>query len=324
MDSRLNSGGRRTATQDNVARLSRLARERADEQARRIPWRRLDETRKRYIEWQEFCLWVRAIVEAEDAMPDWLSLVVEQRCPGFLRAQNGNASSRLLGLRLEDWIDEHMFCFARDEGWFNALQFYAVRDPRYQQAEVCWSECVKKWLQAKPIRYPSFEEWQALASTCDETAHLVPEQQRTQASTKLVDRHRLAEAVAQYIEWEALAYWAAPALESEEPLPDVVRKEFEQRCPGFLSPAETSRATKRKANSWEELMAWVADQFFADAKTEGWIDAILIGVRRHPRAIRTMEYADRGDESRGSDVPVPYPSFDDWRNAADSHVEVPD
>lgn len=313
------------ASAGDVARLSRHARKRADEQARRIPWRHLDETRKRYIEWQEFCLWVRAIVEAEGEMPDWLSPLIDQRCPGFLRAENGKTSARPLSLRLEDWIDEHIFGFVSDEGWFNALRFYAVRDPRYQRAEVCWSECVNKWSQAKPIRYLSFEEWQALASTCDETAHLVPEQQRAQACLKLVDRHRLEEAVAQYMEWEALAYWAAPALERDERLPEVVRDELEQRCPGFLS-AETDRsmASKRTTKTWEDLMAWIADQFFADAKAEGWFDAILISVRRHPRAVRTRDYADHWDESRDSSLPVPYPSFDDWRNAADAYVEAPD
>jgi hypothetical protein len=313
----------------NVARLSRLARERADAQARHIPWQRLLDTRNQYLDWQEFYLWARAIMEVEKSIPDWLAEILRQRCPGFLDvvAPMGSkvAQARHDYLRLEDWIDQHIFGCARDEGWFNALQFYAVRDPRYQRAEVCWSECVKKWSQAKPIRYPTFEEWLALASTCDETAHLVPEQQRAQGSVKMVERHRLEEAVAQYIDWEAVAYWATPALESEEPLPDEVRNELEQRCPNFLSRAmETPTVTKRTSTTWEELMAWVAHQFFADARAEGWFDAILIGVRRHPRAIRTMEYADHCDESRGSSVPVPYPTFEEWRKEADSYVEAPD
>ena len=46
-----------------MAQLERLARERADEQARRIPWQRLLDTRNEYIGWQEFYLWVRSILE---------------------------------------------------------------------------------------------------------------------------------------------------------------------------------------------------------------------------------------------------------------------
>ena len=39
-------------------------------------------------------------------------------------------------------------------------------------------------------------------------------------------------------------------------------------------------------------MIWIGDHYFQDAKTDGWSDAILIQVRSHLRAIRTMEFAD--------------------------------
>ena len=309
---------KRPLTRNTAAQVQRLAQERADEQARRIPWHRLDDTRKQYVDWQEFCLWVRSILEAEGGMPEWLSTTVDQRCPGFLQAESGKASTGPPGLRLEDWMDEHIFGFARKEGWFNAVQFYAIRDPRYQRAEVCWSECVKNWAQARPIRYPSFEEWQAMAAACDETAHLVPEQQRARASAKLVDRERLEEAIARYIDWQAFAYWARPALERGLPIPGQVNKELESRCPDFVAQS----AGKIRAESiWEDLMAWIAERFFTDAKAGGWFDAVLVGARQHPRAIRTMEYADHWDEIRGPNLPVPYPSFDDWRRDADAYVE---
>ena len=225
-----------------------------------------------------------------------------------------------MALRLEDWIDEHIFGFARKEGWFNAVQFYAVRDPRYQRAEVCWSEYAEKWAQTRPIRYPSFEEWRAMAAACDETAHLVSEQRKAQASAKLVDRGRLEQAISCHIDWEAFAYWARPALEHGQPVSGEVNEEFERRCPDFLE--QLVRTGKlRPESAWEELMAWIAERFFADAKKEGWFEAILVGVERHPRAIRTMEYADHCDEIRGPNLPVPYPSFDDWRRDADAYVE---
>jgi hypothetical protein len=309
----------RPPDRESAARLQRYAQERADEQARRIPWQQLHQTRQQYLDWQEFCLWVRAIIEAEGSMPAWLFSIVDQRCPGFLPIDTEKTSNRPLSLRLEDWIGEHIFGFATKEGWFNAVEFYAVRDPRYQRAEVCWSECVKKWRHARPIRYPSFEEWQAMAAACDETAHLVREQRKAQASAKLVDRERLEGAIARYIDWEAFAYWARPALERGRPIPTEVNEELERRCPGFLAQ---SFAGKIRAESvWEDLMAWIAERFFADAKAEGWFDAILVGVQQHPRAIRTMEYADHCNEMRDPNLPVPYPSFDDWRRDADSYVE---
>ena len=311
---------KRPPTRNTASQLQRLAQERAYEQARRISWRCLDDTRKQYVDWQEFCLWVRSIIEAEGGMPEWLSTVVGQRCPGFLQAENGKTSTRPLGLRLEDWMDEYVFGLAKKEGWFNAVQFYAVRDPRYQRAEVCWAECVKNWTQARPIRYPSFEEWQAMAAASDETAHLVPEQRKAQASANLVDRERLQEVIMRYIDWEAFAYWARPALECGLPIPREVNEELERRCPGFLEQC-ASAGKIRAESSREDLMAWIAERFFTNARAEGWFDSILAGVRQHPRAIRTMEYADHWEEIIGPNLPVPYPSCDDWRMDADAYVE---
>jgi hypothetical protein len=70
-----------------VARVQRLARERADAEARRIPWQRLLDTRNQYIDWQEFYLWVRSILEVENRIPDWLVEILDERCPGFV--ENG-------------------------------------------------------------------------------------------------------------------------------------------------------------------------------------------------------------------------------------------
>ena len=170
---------------DPTARLQRAARERADEQARRVPWQRLLAVRRQYIGWQEFYLWVRSVLEVEDRIPDWLVEVLNDRCKGFLETEKAlppkATKTRPLALRLEDWIDDHIFGFAKEEGWFSAVTYYAIREPRYQRAEVCWSECVEKWNKAKPIRYPSFEEWKAMAAQCDETARLTARERKAMA-----------------------------------------------------------------------------------------------------------------------------------------------
>jgi hypothetical protein len=309
---------------DSTARLQRAARERADEQARLIPWQRLHEVRNQYIEWQEFYLWARSILSVEGRIPDWLVEVLNDRCKGFLEKEKA-VKTRPLPLRLEDWIDDHVFGFAKQEGYFFAITYYAIRDPRYQRAEACWSECVEKWKEAKPIRYPSLEEWKILAQQCDETAHLVAWERTARASAKLVGPDRLAEAVAHYMDYEALAYWARPALEGGSELPAEVVCELERRCPRYLDARlkASEKASRGSSQGWEHLMLWIADQFFKDAKIEGWFDAILVQVRSHPRAIRTMEYADHCDEVWGSQIPELYPPFADWREEADSYIEPP-
>jgi hypothetical protein len=322
----LKEGGRGTVSQ-SADRLQRFARERADEQARRMPWQLLLEARNRYIDWQEFYLWVRSILEVENRIPNWLVKTLDTHCPGFLENENRPrltaGEMRQLSLCLEDWIDEYIFGFAKQEGWFNAITYYAVRDPRYQRAEVCWSECVGNWKKATPIRYPSFTEWQAIAAQCDETAHLTARERKARASARLVHPHRLVEAVTRYVDYEALAYWARPALESRSEYPAEVVRELERRCPGYLKTWSTARADGAcgPVRDWEDLMLWIGDHFFEDAKAEGWFDAILLQVRSHSRAIRTMEFADHCSELWGLELPNPYTPFLCWRGDADSYVE---
>ena len=249
--------------------------------------------------------------------------------PGFLEGQRAlagkAAKTRPLHLRLEDWICDNIFDLARQEGWFFAVTYYAVRDPRYQRAEVCWSECVKEWKKGKPVRYPSFEEWRVLAAQCDETAHLTAGERKARSSAKLVHPDRLAQASARYMDYEALAYWARPALESSSELPTDVAREIERRCPGYLRSRSTvnEQTSSGSAEGCERLMLWAGDHFFQDAKSEGWFDAILIQVHNHPRAIRTMEFADHCDEVWSSRLPEPYPPLADWRREADQYVESP-
>ena len=165
-----------------------------------------------------------------------------------------------------------------------------------------------------------------MAAQCDETAHLVARERKARSSLKLVDPDRLARAVARYIDWEAFAYWARPELERESRPPAEVASVLERRCPGFLSASIKARQRDYGCDSQplQRLMLWIADHCFQDAQTEGWFDAILVHVRSHPRAIRTMEYADHCDELWSSEMPHPYPSFEDWRRDADLYVDLDD
>ena len=125
---------------DSTARLQRAARERADEEARRIPWQRLYEVRNQYIDWQEFNLWARSILEVEERIIDWLAEILQNRCPGFLETEKAlppkAAKTRPLVLRLEDWIEDHVFGLAKQEGSFFASTYYAVRDLEQSKSAV--------------------------------------------------------------------------------------------------------------------------------------------------------------------------------------------
>jgi len=310
--------------------LQRAARERADNEARHVPWQQLLEARNHYIDWQEFYLWVRSILEVEHRLPASLREVLDDRCPGFLEREERDAdrfaSKRPLHLCLEDWIEDEVFGSTKKKGWFNAVAYYAIRDPRYQKAEACWSECVKKWKRVKPIRYPSFDEWRNIAAKCDSTVHLSAGERKSRASLPRVDPDRLADAVSRYIDWEAFAYWARPVLENSPQLPGEVWSELRRRCPGFVEALarEAKLSLRNRAQPWDRLITWIADHFFRDAQNEGWFEDILTQARDHPRAIRTMEYADDCDEVGRFHAPKSYPSFQEWRKQADSYLPPTD
>jgi len=312
----------------SVIRIEQLARERAEQQARRVPWQHLHEACNQYIEWQEFFLWVRSIIESEGGIPSWLAPVLDERCPGFLptakELQPKGIRTRPLALRLEDWIEEHAFVVAKDQGWFNAITYYSARDPRYQRAEVCWSECVKQWKRNKPLQYPSFEEWSVMASKCDETAHLLPRERKARSSLKHAHPERLSQAVSRYLDLEALSHWAQLASDHCSELPDEVVAELNHRYPGFLGTCSQDR--KRDSGTlpaaFEQLLNWGIEHCFHDAKAEGWFDAVLLQAHNHARAIRTSEYAEHCRELwMSAKGPDPFPPFEQWRHDADCYIE---
>jgi hypothetical protein len=53
------------------------------QQSLKTPWRNLADECEQMIEWRSFALWVRAIIEAERSLPQWLREAIDQRCPGF-------------------------------------------------------------------------------------------------------------------------------------------------------------------------------------------------------------------------------------------------
>ena len=100
----------------------------------------------------------------------WLREVLDDRCPGFLenadRTAEGSASTRPLHFCLEDWIEHKVFGSAKRDNWFNAVAYYAIRDPRYQRAEVCWAKAGAKKITEKKRAITSRMEQLLMQNAC--------------------------------------------------------------------------------------------------------------------------------------------------------------
>lgn len=117
------------------------------------------------IEWRAFAYWVRLIVTTEGRVSTTMKNTLEARCPGFLaRASEAEGDPVSLWLRLVSWIDEHIFGYAKSEGWSHALGYYTARDPRSNQIEHYWLHCENAWKRSRPAALPTFEEWRQAAA----------------------------------------------------------------------------------------------------------------------------------------------------------------
>ena len=115
-------------SEELVLRVQRQAQERAAELARRVPWQVLLEARNQYLESQEFYYWARSIMESEECIPDWLSIRLDEMCPGFIAAERLSATKHpkdvhLAPIRRGQWIDEHILASQRRAGGFPRLLF---------------------------------------------------------------------------------------------------------------------------------------------------------------------------------------------------------
>lgn len=145
-------------------RGQQLVRRQARRQLLRVTARRFQKAQQKYLEWEAFSLWVRAIIEVEGHPPAWMLEILEKRCPGFLRPEEGHTRTRRresspLAYRLLEWIHNHMFSDAKREGWLDALMFHAVREPRSRRTWAYWQQCEGEWKRKRPRSYPSFEQW---------------------------------------------------------------------------------------------------------------------------------------------------------------------
>ncbi len=155
---------KRSKFEQAKSKLSRQAQRIAQGQARIPAPERLSEAITDYVEWHAFAYWTRLISETEGSVSAGLQQILEERCPGFLASAAENAKRRpkepeFLWLRLISWIDDQIFAFAKAEGWFDTLSYYAARDPRMDKLFAYWQECDMTWKDRRPAVLPAFADW---------------------------------------------------------------------------------------------------------------------------------------------------------------------
>ena len=301
-----------------VLNVRRDSKQKAWQEALLVPWHQLAESATAFAEWHMFILWVRAIAETADQVPEIVRSALQSRCSGFLEFHSRERKDSLpLWKSLEEWVTDRFFAKARADGWFDALMYYAYKDLRTEQAWTTWERTKADWRHTPPPRWPSAEEWTAEVLATRSLAHPGTDMARAVEALGRVEAGRLHNAATDLLESRALALWADCVSKPGQPLQELVLTELRTRYPG-LPPVSCSDAV------WTPPLFFLlirlgASSWRGTARAEGWYPALRYQVVHHPRYQRLIHYRQRCHDEWSQARPHFYPSFVDWLSAADAY-----
>ncbi|HWB84460.1 MAG TPA: hypothetical protein VG675_09995 [Bryobacteraceae bacterium] len=112
------------------------------------------------LESRALALWVDALTEPGQPLDEAVSTELRNRCPGLLPPSgSGPMWARSLFSRLLRFGESSWRGAARSEGWYAALRYEVVHNPRYQRLIHYNQRCHDEWSRTRPKCYPSFSEW---------------------------------------------------------------------------------------------------------------------------------------------------------------------
>jgi hypothetical protein len=124
----------------------------------------------------------------------------------------------------------------------------------------------------------------------------------------LVPWPQLEAAVLEYIDWHSFVLWVRAVAEAAGELPDRLRSELCDRCPGFLESVNA-----RNRSLWKSLDEWITASRFAAAKDGGWFDALMYYAYAHLRFEQAWTLWARSSRAWEKQHPAQWPTFAEWR-----------
>jgi hypothetical protein len=296
--------------------VRRDGKQRALQQALLVPWPLLADSAATFAEWHMFILWVRAVTETADQLPQIVRSALQSRCPGFLECYRRERKEDLpLWRSLEEWVAARFFAKAKGEGWFDALMYYAYKDLRTEQAWTSWERTKSDWRHTPPPRWPTSEEWTAEVIATRSLAHPGTEKARAVEALGRVESGRLRNAAADLLESRALALWADCVSKAGQPLEESVLTELRTRYPSLPSGSDAVWAPPL----FSRLVRFGESSWRVTARAEGWYAALRYHVVHHPRYQRLIHYWQRCHDEWSQARPKSSPPFSDWLATADAY-----
>jgi hypothetical protein len=305
-------------TANLVLNLRRDRKQAALRGALLVPWQQLADGAAAFAEWHLIILWVRAITETAEQLPQIVRVALQSRCPGFLESQSREQKDSLpVWKSLEEWVTAHQFATASAEGWFDALMYYAYKDLRTEQAWTTWERTKADWRQVTPVKWPTLEQWTSEVLATRSLACPGTEKARAVRALAAVEGSRLNQAVTELLESRAFVLWVDAVSKPGQPLREAVENELRDRYLGLLPASEVGPLWIRSLFTG---LIRVGESSWRDAaRTEGWHAALRYEVVHHPRYQRLIHYNQRCHDEWSNNPPMSYPSFAEWLGSADGY-----
>jgi hypothetical protein len=130
----------------------------------------------------------------------------------------------------------------------------------------------------------------------------------------LVPWRRLEESASAYADWHIFALWVRSIAEFQDPLPEMVLTALEARCPGLLDAEQRERqaSPRQQRLLWHSLEDWIGVHQFAEAKAEGWFDAVMYYAYKDLRTEKAWTLWKRTKNARIPGRPAQWPAFGQW------------
>jgi hypothetical protein len=135
---------------------------------------------------------------------------------------------------------------------------------------------------------------------------------------RLVARHRLDEAIAEFLEWRAFSYWLRLWVETDGSVSESLAAKLRERCPGFLEyAAEYARQHPAEQEFlWLRFLEWTDEKIFQAPTAQGWRHALGYYATRDPRMDQLRAYWKHCHQAWKLQPPTIRPSFENWRASA--------
>ena len=307
-------------------RVRHQTEQRALDQARRVPWRRLAEATEEYTDWQVFTLWLRAVVEAAGNIPAMVAQEMESRTPQLLgrirpaieaAVKNGNGAGCRIWQDVSGWAETNVFIGAAQAGWLDAARYFSSMSLRSMQAWSHWEDIDRQWRAATPPHFPNYEQWQCEVAAVARLSNPGSIAQRVLDSVRSVSEAEWSKLLNGFSDLMAFSLWLELVLDIEGPTSRLVSKELADRYSGF----KASRTIRSKAVV-RDLNQWALDSALGIADQEQLLTALRFHVRHHPAYPTIRSYALHCHGVWAVEYPDHLPSFEEWRKAADAYFET--